>query len=322
MLYIMAHQVETMAYAGQVPWHGLGVPVSNDLTPVQMMEKAGLDWKVQEVETFIEYNNKKMATGQKALVRETDGRILTTVGENWNPVQNETAFEFFSDFVMSGDMEMNTAGSLRDGQMVWALAKVKDSFELFGGDKVDSYLLFSNPHQYGKAIDVRFTPIRVVCNNTLSLSLDMKSEQSVKVGHRVEFDATEVKKALGIATEKLANYKEAAKFLGNKRFTQDSYIEYLNTVFPRTADKRTQGKGLSVETLSRNAKAAYDVLETQPGAQYAEGSWWQAFNSITYITDHVQGRNEDNRLYSSWFGGNQIRKKNALKTAIEFAEAA
>ena len=318
----MAHQVETMAYAGQVPWHGLGVPVSNDLTPVQMMEKAGLNWKVQEVETFIEYNNKKMATGQKALVRETDGRILTTVGENWNPVQNETAFEFFSDFVMSGDMEMNTAGSLREGQMVWALAKVKDSFELFGGDKVDSYLLFSNPHQYGKAIDVRFTPIRVVCNNTLSLSLDMKAEQSVKVGHRVEFDPTEVKKALGIATEKLANYKEAAQFLGNKRFTQDSYIEYLNTVFPRTADKRTQGKGLSVETLSRNAKAAYDVLESQPGAEYAEGSWWQAFNSITYITDHVQGRNEDNRLYSSWFGGNQLRKTNALKTAIEFAEVA
>ncbi len=318
----MAHQVETMAYAGQVPWHGLGVPVSNDLTPVQMMEKAGLNWKVQEVETFIEYNNKKMATGQKALVRETDGRILTTVGENWNPVQNETAFEFFSDFVMSGDMEMNTAGSLREGQMVWALAKVKDSFELFGGDKVDSYLLFSNPHQYGKAIDVRFTPIRVVCNNTLSLSLDMKAEQSVKVGHRVEFDSVEVKKALGIATEKLANYKEAAQFLGNKRFTQDSYIEYLNTVFPRTADKRTQGKGLSVETLSRNAKAAYDVLESQPGAEYAEGSWWQAFNSITYITDHVQGRNEDNRLYSSWFGGNQLRKTNALKTAIEFAEVA
>ena len=318
----MAHQVETMAYAGQVPWHGLGVPVSNDLTPVQMMEKAGLNWKVQEVETFIEYNNKKVATGQKALVRETDGRILTTVGENWNPVQNETAFEFFSDFVMSGDMEMNTAGSLRDGQMVWALAKVKDSFELFGGDKVDSYLLFSNPHQYGKAIDVRFTPIRVVCNNTLSLSLGMKSEQSVKVGHRVEFDAIEVKKALGVATEKLANYKEAAQFLGNKRFTQDSYIEFLNTVFPRTADKRTQGEGLSVETLSRNAKAAYDVLESQPGAEYAEGSWWQAFNSITYITDHVQGRNEDNRLYSSWFGGNQLRKTNALKTAIEFAEVA
>ena len=113
-----------------------------------------------------------------------------------------------------------------------------------------------------------------------------------------------------------------ATFLGKKRFTPDSYIEYLNAVFPRTADKKVQGKALSVDTLSRNAKLAYDSLESQPGAKFAEGSWWQAFNSVTFITDHVQGRNEDNRLYSSWFGGNQVRKRDALKTAIEFAEAA
>ena len=318
----MAHMVETMAYAGEVPWHGLGVPVSNDLTPIQMMEKAGVDWRVQEVETFIEYNGKRQTTGQKALVRETDGRILTTVGENWNPVQNEDAFNFFAEYCLSGDMEMHTAGSLRDGQMVWALAKVKSDFELFGGDRVESYLLFSNPHQYGKAIDIRFTPIRVVCNNTLTLSLDQKAEKSVKVGHRVEFDASEVKTALGIASDKLAHYKEAAEYLGKRRYTTEALIEYYNTVFPRTADKRVQGKGLSVDTLSRNAKLSYDVLETQPGAEFAEGTWWQAFNSVTYITDHVQGRNEDNRLYSSWFGGNQLRKKNALQTAIEFAEAA
>jgi len=318
----MAHMVETMAYAGEVPWHGLGVPVSNDLTPAQMMKKAGLDWQVREVDTFIEYNGNKQFTGNKCLVRETDGRILTTVGENWNPVQNETAFEFFSEFVSEGNMEMHTAGSLKDGQMVWALAKVKDSFELFGGDTVESYLLFSNPHQYGKAIDVRFTPIRVVCNNTLTLSLESKAERSVRIGHRVEFDPSEVKQALGIAAEKLETYKDMASFLGKKRFTADAYIEYLNTVFPRTADKKVQGKALSVDTLSRNAKLAYDSLETQPGAQFAEGSWWQAFNSVTFITDHVQGRNEDNRLYSSWFGGNQIRKRDALKTAIEFAEVA
>ena len=73
----MAHQVATMAYAGEVPLHGLGVPVSNDLTPQQMMEKAGVDWNVREVESFIEFDGKRMATGQKSLVRETDGRILT-----------------------------------------------------------------------------------------------------------------------------------------------------------------------------------------------------------------------------------------------------
>ena len=318
----MAHMIETMAYAGQVPWHGLGVPVSNDLSPTMMMEKAGLDWKVREVESFVEFDGKRMPTGQKSLIRESDSKILTNVGENWNPVQNETAFEFFSEFVMSGDMEMHTAGSLKDGQMVWALAKVKDSFELFGGDKVDSYLLFSNPHQYGKSIDVRFTPIRVVCNNTLTLSLDSKKDNSVKVGHRVEFDASQVKQALGIANQKLNTYKEMAEYLGSKRFTTDSYVEYLNTVFPRTADKRVQDKPLSVDTLSRNARLAFDVVDFQPGAGFAQGSWWQAFNSVTFVTDHVQGRSNDNRLYSSWFGGNQLRKRDAMKTALEFAEVA
>ena len=318
----MAHLVETMAYSGQVPWHGLGVPVSNDLTPAQMQEKAGLNWNVREVESFIEYDGKRMPTGQKSLVRETDGKILTNVGENWNPVQNDKAFEFFSEFVMSGDMEMHTAGSLKGGQMVWALAKVKDSFTINGRDRVDSYLLFSNPHQYGKSIDIRFTPIRVVCNNTLTFSLDSKSSASVKVGHRVEFDADAAKKAIGIAKDKMETYSDVAQFLSGKRLNQDTYIEYLNTVFPRTSDKRVQDKALSVDTLSRNAKLAYDVLETQPGAEYGEGSWWQAFNSVTFITDHVQGRNEDNRLYSSWFGGNQVRKTNALKKAIEYAEAA
>jgi len=318
----MAHQVETMAYAGETPWHGLGVPVSNDLTPVQMMEKAGVDWTVQECESFVDFNGERISTGQKALVRSTDGKVLTNVGKDWNPVQNEQAFEFFSEYVFAGDMEMHTAGSLRDGQMVWALAKVKESFDLFGGDTVESYLLFSNPHQYGKSIDVRFTPIRVVCNNTLSLSLSMQAERQVKVGHRVEFNPGEVKEALGIASEKLATYREMAEYLGSKRFSMDKLIEYYNTVYPRTSDKRVQDKKLSVETLSRNAKECLNVLETQPGAEFAEGSWWQAYNSVTFVTDHVQGRNADNRLYSSWFGGNQTRKKNALETAIEFAEAA
>ena len=318
----MAHLVETMAYAGEVPWHGLGTPVSNDLTPIQMQQKAGLDWKVREVESYIEFDGRKMPTGQKSLVRETDGRILTNVGENWNPVQNSDAFEFFSEYVLAGDMEMHTAGSLKDGQMVWALAKVKDSFELFKGDQVDSYLLFSNPHQYGKSVDIRFTPIRVVCNNTLTFSLDQKAERSVKVGHRVEFDPSSVKEQLGIATSKLNTYKEMAQFLGSKRYTQDNVVEFFNTVFPRTADKRVQDKALSVDTLSRNAKFCYDALEVQPGAKFAEGSWWQAFNAVTFVTDHVQGRNNDNRLYSNWFGSNEIRKRTALKKAIEMAEAA
>lgn len=323
----MAHEIEIvngqaqMAYAGDLPWHGLGTKVSNDLTPQQMMQKAGVDWRVQEVDAFIELNGKKIKTGQKALVRETDGKILTNVGENWHPVQNEKAFEFFNEYVAAGDMEMHTAGSLKGGQVVWALAKVKESFDLFGGDQVDSYMLFSNPHQYGKAIDVRFTPIRVVCNNTLTFAINSQADRAVKVGHRVAFDADSVKNTLGIAHEKFSKYKEMAQFLGTKRFSVDSLLQYYNEVFPLTSGQDKQ-KEITKDSISRMARQSLDVLETQPGAEYAEGTWWQAFNSVTYVTDHLQGRNADNRLHSQWFGSNQLRKIKAAEKAVEYALAA
>ena len=323
----MAHELEIvngeaqMAYAGDLPWHGLGTKVSNDLTPQQIMQKAGVDWKVQEVESFINFNGEMVPTGQKSLVRETDGKILTNVGKDWHPVQNEQAFEFFNEYVAAGDMEMHTAGSLKGGSYVWALAKVKESFDLFGGDQVDSYMLFSNPHVYGKSIDIRFTPIRVVCNNTLTFAINSQAQRAVKVGHRTAFNADSVKATMGIAHEKFAKYKEMAQFLGSKRFSVDSLLEYYNDVFPLTSGQGKQENGLTADNLSRVAKQAMEVLETQPGAEYAEGSWWQAFNSVTYVTDHLQGRNADNRLHSQWYGSNQLRKIKAAEKAVEFALA-
>ena len=327
----MSHEVETMAYAGELPWHGLGVSVSNELTPMMMLEKAGLDWTVDEIPSFVEHNGTQIPTGQKSLVRSSDSKILTNVGNGWHPVQNHEAFEFFNEFVMSGDMEMHTAGSLKGGQMVWALAKVKESFDIFGDDKVESFLLFSNPHQYGKAIDVKFTPIRVVCNNTLTLSLEQDSANhvssnrstSAKLNHRVAFDADSVKETLGLAHEKFAMYKEMALHLGSRRTTAESLIKYYNDVFPSTS--RKQGEKAPVtqyNELSKNAKLCYDALEVQPGAHYAEGSWWQALNSVTYITDHVQGQNNDNRMYNQWFGYMEKAKINAANKAVEYANAA
>jgi len=316
----MSHEVETMAYAGELPWHGLGTEVSNDLTPIQMMQKAGVDWEVEQqkivTETGIEINDKV------ALVRTSDNTLLDVTGKDWKPVQNEEAFTFFSEFVAAGDMEMHTAGSLREGRNVWALAKVKESFDVFGEDRVDSYLLFSNPHQYGKAVDVRFTPIRVVCHNTLTFSLQNASKNSVKVGHRTAFDADTVKETLGLASEKFAKYKEMAQFLGSRKVTAESLIQYYNDVFPTTSRKEEKTPVVVYDDMSKAAKMCYDALEVQPGAEFAAGTWWQAFNSVTYYTDHLQGRNSENRLHNQWFGYNQAKKVTAAEKAVAYATAA
>jgi phage/plasmid-like protein (TIGR03299 family) len=304
-----------MAYSGDTPWHGLGVKVPSDLTPEQILQAAGLDWNVYKAPAFANIDGVDVDVGHSALVRSNDNKVLDVVSNDWNPVQNSQAFDFFDEFVMAGDMEMHTAGSLRDGQIVWGLAKIKESFELFKGDQIDSYLLFTNFHKYGFSTDVRFTPIRVVCNNTLTLSLSTAIERMVKISHRKQFDPSNVKDMLGIATDKLVKYKEMAEFLGSKKAKHESVVEYFERIFPLTSKKEND-----TVKQSRNAKIALDILHTQPGHEYAEGSWWQPFNAVTFMTDHIIGRSNDGRLASSWYGVNKNLKIKALELALEMAE--
>lgn len=306
-----------MAYreSNGLPWHGLGVPVSDDMTPEEMMKAAGVDWTVSKVDTFAAIQNEDttqyVPTGKQALIRDTDNKVLTQVGPDWNPVQNEEAFSFFDEFVKAGEMQMDTAGSLKDGQIVWALADINDGFTVFGGDEVKGYLLFSNPHIYGKTVDVRFCLQRVVCNNTLTMALNEKNQPSVRVNHRSQFDPERVKEVLGLSRNRVENFKEAAEFLGSKQYTKPDLETYFGNVFgfSQREDKK----------LSRTAEKALEVVETQPGAEYQKGTYWQAFNAVTYLADHKLGKTNDTRMASSWFGSNAKRKLDALNMALEMA---
>ena len=110
-----------------------------------------------------------------------------------------------------------------------------------------------------------------------------------------------------------------AQFLGSKMAKNESVVEYFERIFPLnkiTEEEKTEGK------RSKNADLALGVLHTQPGAEYAEGSWWQAFNAVTFMTDHLVGRSPDTRLQSAWYGYNKGLKTKALELAVEMAEAA
>ena len=323
----MAHNIEIVNGQAQMayrlskgkPWHGLGTAVGDDLTPQAIMKAAGLDWTVSKVDTYAQVVDADgeidyVPTGRQALIRDTDKKVLTEVGKGWNPVQNEEAFEFFTDFVSAGDMVMDTAGSLKDGQIVWALADIKDGFTLFGGDEVKGYLLFSNPHQYGKTVDIRFCLERVVCNNTLTMALNEKGQPSVRLNHRGKFDPDRVKQILGLSHNKVETFKAAAELLGSKNYIMSDLETYFGTLFGESEkdDKK----------LSRTAEKVMDLIETQPGAEFKKGSWWQALNAVTYAVDHELGRSADTRLTSAWFGSNAKRKVDALNLAVKMAEAA
>ena len=317
--------LETSAHVGTTPWGDLGASVSNDLSPVEMMEAAGVNWGVEKHPLTInptgggQDSDFIIVPDKQALVRDSDLKILDIVGKDWNPCQNEEAFEFFDDFVRSGDMEMHTAGSLKGGSIVWALAKVKESFKCFGNDEVESYMLLTNPHKFGQAIDVRFTPIRVVCQNTITLALKGKND-AVKLNHKRAFDPMLVKNMLGIASQKLKQYEEMARFLGKNKYTHDGLTRFADELFPSYSKKELK-KGEEKE-LSRPAKRVLELVGEQPGAHFAQGSWWQAYNAVTYFADHERGADNDTRLQSAWYGQSKNLKLNALEKALEFAEAA
>lgn len=320
----MSHMIEivegkaNMAWAGQVPWHGLGVEIPADLTPDQIMAVAGVDWTVEKVPAYVDIGGRQVDIGRSALVRSSDDKVLDVVTTDWEPLQNSEAFRFFNEYVEAGDMEMHTAGSLKGGRIVWALAKIKESFTLFEGDKVESFLLFTNPHEFGKSIDVRFTNTRVVCNNTLTLSLNSASSNMARITHRSEFDAEAVKETMGIASSKLADYKEMASYLGSKTYNNEDIVTYFKRVFPVLSSKEPEAQ----KSISKNAAIALNILEQQPGFEFAPGTYWSAFNAATFMTNHVLGRSVDNRVQSLWYGANKNLNVKALEIACEMADAA
>lgn len=313
----MAHAVETMAYRGALPWHGLGNPLSADeQDPHVVRAAAGILWDVQKKPLFFEFNGKYISTGQSALFRNTDGRHFDNVSDRWEPLTNYEIAEFFVDFVKAGNLEMHTAGSLNDGAIVWMLAKVKRSFALFKDDQTDLYVLIVSHHTYGKASVVMCTPIRVVCANTLALALGRTGDLKLSVSHRKKFDPEQAQLALGLSMKAFDDYEEKAKFLATKPVGPDwTKVEtYFKEVFP------FEGKdGKSANTLSKAAETCLKLIDTQPGAEYGRGTWWPVFNTVTYYADHLYGRNVDTKLSSAWFGENRRKKEAALNLALELA---
>lgn len=305
--------VETMAYAGAKPWHGLGVNVEDTITVDEMVKAAGLDWGVETRPIFDQDGNE--IKSHKAITRDQDGRVFDICGNRYVPVQNTEAFEFFREFVEAGDAKMETAGSLHDGKYVWGLANLGEGFKVGKGksaDEVKGYVLVGCPHQQGKSLIIKFTPIRVVCNNTLTMAIKSSASSTrkgvvmpeVRRTHRSTFDMEAVqaaKEQLGIAREQLHEFQEIAETLKSMKMSEEDHIEVLAPIFSGKHELDDIKAGKRPPRL----QAILDALQTAPGAD--PDTAWGTLNAVTYWADHVAARSTDKRLQNSWFGktGNQ-----------------
>lgn len=320
----MAHEVETMAFANEVPWHGLGARVDNCVTVDEMLVASGLDWGVRQIPTFCEIGGEKIAVDRSVLIRETDNKILTIASPEWKPLQNRDALEFFREYCEAGQATLETAGSLRGGKMIWGLASVKKSFTLAGRDRVKGYILLSSPHEVGRGISVRATTVRVVCANTLAIA--ERGDAHYSQSHLKAFDASKAKEMVAFTVDQIGQMKEVAEKLVSLRMTEFDSVRFLAKFFQPIEGKEIEGsvadqriKALINEpsNQNRNLKDALWALEKAPGA--TPGNGWGVLNAVTYWADHKAGNAADTRLYKAWFGNRAKIKNDARNELLQMA---
>lgn len=314
------HLVQTMAYAGEKPWHGLG----NRLEAQQSIEvwrrQAGMDWQIEESDVrFIAGSNSIGAIHsfpeQKVLYRSDTKTPLAVVSKRFQVVQPEEVLEFYRDLTQHSGFELETAGVLKGGKKFWALARTGQSTNLKGRDKVDGYLLLATACDGTLATTAQFTSVRVVCNNTLQIALG-ESNGAIKVPHRSQFDPEAVKRQLGIAVSTWDGFVARMKALCECPVDPDSVEGLLRLVFVYQAQ---EGKVSVVnEQAVANTRALYEGGGRGALMASSRGTAWGLLNSVTeYVDHHRRARSDDNRRDAAWFGEGARIKQRAWDEAMK-----
>lgn len=319
----MAHELQTMAYTNSEPWHGLGnkLPINQ---PIEVWQhEAGMNWQIREAPVLFNTNqdegsllNLRSNPETKVLYRSDSLEPLSVVSKRYQTVQPKEVLEFYRDLVAVGGFELETAGVLKGGRKLWALAKTGQSTMLKGGDKVNAYLLLATSCDGTLATTAQFTSIRVVCNNTLQLAVaDRKG--SVRVPHSTKFDPVQVKQELGLGLSAWERFNESIKQLAERKVNRFKTMNYLVEVLGDPAlplnEQPNQKAIQNVYSLFSGAGKGADMVS-------ANGTAWGLLNGITeHVDSHRRAMSQDHRLDSAWFGiGAQIKAK-AFESAMALA---
>ena len=339
----MAHEINIrngvaeMAFAGKLPWHGLGQSVDPNATIEQWRTAAGLDWNVAESMVMYRANNTlREYAARKVLHRDDTFDPLSVVGNDYRTVQIATILEFFRDVSESYGYKIHTAGALRGGQKIWVMARNGHVEEAAPGDKLRGNLLLATSYDGTLATTALYTAIRVVCANTLAIAI-RNGKNTIKVRHSTDFRPETVKEHLGLIDESFAAFGMQARELARKRMDVTQAKEILAKLFSRPAKLATpepvalagastlgdlMQRPVAISDAPREHRAVGKVLDLFQGcalgAQHAgsAGTAWGLVNAVTQYVDHEQGRSPDTRLHSAWFGAGANVKQEAFEMAL------
>jgi phage/plasmid-like protein (TIGR03299 family) len=310
----MAHLVEAMAYVNDTPWHGLGNQLPQN-QPIEVWQQAaGMDWEIKQTEVLFNAANENgnmlnLRSNKEATVlyRSDTNEALSVVSKRYKVVQPRDVLGFYRDLVSVSGFELETAGVLKGGKKLWALARTGDEIMLSGVDKVKAYLLLATSCDGSLATTAQFTSIRVVCNNTLQMAVG-DNLGAVRVPHSTLFDPVAVKQSLGLGITAWDEFSRSINAMANRHVNKFEAMNYLVNVLGDPSlplqEQPNQKAIQAVHALFVGAGKGSDMPS-------ATNTAWGLVNGITeYVDTHRRARSQDYRLDSAWFGqGAQIKQK-------------
>lgn len=296
----MSHCVENLFYVSNeanerfVPWHGLGTPVEEAPNSKEAIKLAGLDWEVKSLPIFDSFG--KEIPNFKANTRMSDESVLGIVTNRYKLVQNEEAFAF-TDALIGDEVKYETAGSLKNGKVVWMLAKLPETKVL--DDDFEQFVCFTNAHDGTGAVRACMTNTRVVCNNTLNLALDTaKRSWSIKHVGNMDKKLDEAREVLGLAKRYTEELAKEAEQLAVKKISLASIDDIINSIFNVNADLDSARKINNINTIKTNFISCLNA----PDLDNFKGTAWAAINAASDLVCHsMPNRLSKNYQENNWF---------------------
>ena len=326
----MAHELSINAegkaeamFAGEKPWHGLGTMVDGLKTPEQALDLASLRWTADRAPLYLHGPTKPLQIPDKdAIIRSDTGAYLGTVGKHWVPVQNEEQAEFIAALTGTGEAVVECAGALRGGKRIFWTCKMPGTVKVTDGDEIEKYLILANGHDGHLAFRAFWSPIRVVCMNTLNAALDGVKE-GVVVYHRLDAKhrVEQARKILGIAGGYYSKLGETFKQMLAVSIGEAGFKSYLEEVFPIELE---EGKKPTKATIRARALVTENFQHGR-GSEIAGQTVWGAYNAVTEFLDHQKqnGSKEESaeeRLASKFeavlLGGSKDVQQKAFNAAL------
>lgn len=295
------------------------------LPPNQSLEawarEAGMDWSIRSADVRFVASDDGLGSihafpEQKVLYRSDTQRPLSVVSQRYQVVQPAEILEFYRDLTEAGGFQLETAGVLKEGRKLWALARTGQSVLLKGRDEVRGYLLLATACDGSLATTAQFTSIRVVCENTLAIAL-RDDGGAVKVGHRSKFDAQAVKQQLGIAISSWDGFMARMKALAERKLTDASAEALLRRVLTGSSVPPADSQSVGERSL-KAVQALYAGQGRGSNLASSTGTAWGLLNSVTeYVDHHRRSRSADHRQDTAWFGQGAALKQRAWDEAVK-----